>query len=101
MLTSSELIALARGAPEDLKSWSSFVAVTEFVWQNTTLVSDAARWESIWFEMEIVNALALAGGGEQGSPLDWRERWCEAYLADAQALLSELTWLIVTHAPAD
>lgn len=100
MLTSSELISLARGAPEDLKSWSSFVAVTEFVWQNTTLVSDAPRWESIWFEMEIVNALALAEWEEQGSPLDWHERWCEGYQADARALLSELTRLIATHAPA-
>lgn len=101
MLTSSELISLARGAHKDLKSWSSFVAVTEFVWQNTTLVSDAARWESIWFEMEIVNALALAEWEEQGSPLDWHERWCEGYQADAQALLSELTRLILTHVPIE
>jgi len=101
MLTSSELISLARGAPEDLKSWSSFVAVTEFVWQNTTLVSDAAKWESIWFEMEIVNALALAEWEEHGSPLDWQRRWREGYQADAQALLSELTRLILTHVPIE
>ncbi|MCK2109366.1 MULTISPECIES: hypothetical protein [Pseudomonas] len=99
MLTSSEVIALSRGAHKDLKSWSLFVALTEFVWQNTTLVSNAARWASIWFEMEIVNALALAEWEEQGSPLAWHERWCEGYQADAQALLSELTCLIVTQAP--
>ncbi|WP_260441037.1 hypothetical protein [Pseudomonas putida] len=101
MLTLSELVALARGAHKDLKAWSSFVAVTEFVWQNTTLVSDAARWESIWFEMEIVNALALSEWEEQGSPLDWHERWCEGYQPDAQALLSELTRLILTHVPIE
>ncbi|TLP62962.1 MULTISPECIES: hypothetical protein [Pseudomonas] len=101
MLTSSQLMSLARGAHEDLKSWSSFVALTEFVWQNTTLVSDAAKWESIWFEMEIVNALALAQWEEQGSPLDWHARWCEGYQADAQALSSELTRLIVTQVASE
>jgi len=101
MATSSQLMSQACGAHKGLKSCSGFVALTEFVGQNTAQVLDAAKWESICFGMEIVNALALAEWEEQGSPLDWHERWCEGYQADAQALLSELTCLIVTHAPAE
>ena len=95
MPTSSQLISHALGAHKDLKSWSGFVALTEFLGQNTALVSDAARWESIWFEMEIVNALALAEWEEDGYPLDWHSRWCDGYQADAQALVSQLFCLIV------
>ncbi|WEK32867.1 MAG: hypothetical protein P0Y58_11955 [Candidatus Pseudomonas phytovorans] len=95
MPTASELTSLAHRAHEDLKSWSSFVALTEFVWQDSGVVSNARRWQAIWFEMEIVNALALAEWEEQGFPCDWLNRWREEYQSDAQTLLSKLFCLIV------
>lgn len=95
MLTASELIELAREAPQDLKCWSSFVAQTEFMWQHSTLVTDCEEWQAAWFEMEIVNALALAEWEEEGSPRNWSHRWSEGYEQDARALVPELVALIV------
>ncbi|MNE84467.1 hypothetical protein D3C80_1813790 [compost metagenome] len=95
MLTEAELTSLACIAHQDLPSWARFVALTEFFWQAHALVTDAAEWQAIWFEMEIVNALALAEWEEQGSPSDWLYRWSTGYQADAQALVSQLRRLIV------
>jgi len=94
VLTVSALIVLAQEAPQDLMRWSSFVAQTEFVWQDTTLVSDAEGWQSLWFEMEIVNGLALAEWEEEGSPQDWSHRWCEGYEQDARGLIDQLLQLL-------
>lgn len=71
VLTVSALRLLAQQAPQDLMSWSRFVAHTEFAWQNPNLVSDAEGWQTLWFDMEIVSALALAEWEEGGSPQDW------------------------------
>ena len=95
MLTVPALRVLAQEAPQDLMSWSRFVAQTQFAWQIPNLVSDAEGWQTIWFEMEIVNALALAEWEEDGSPQDWSHRWCEGYEQDAHGLVSELIPLIV------
>ncbi|KWU48309.1 hypothetical protein [Pseudomonas palleroniana] len=95
MLTASELMVLAREAPQDLKCWSSFVAQTEFVWQHSALVTDCEGWQAIWFEMEIVNGLALAEWEEEGFPQDWSQRWHEGYEQDARELVPELIALII------
>ncbi|HHJ1300232.1 MULTISPECIES: hypothetical protein [Pseudomonas] len=95
-MTVSELMVLAREAPQDLLCWSSFVAQTEFARQNSILVSDAERWQTLWFEMEIVNALALAEWEDDGRPCDWSRRWREGYEQDAKALVSELLPLLVS-----
>lgn len=95
MLTVSTLVVLAREAPQDLVSWSRFVAQTEFAWQNPNLVSDAEGWQILWFEMEIVNGLALAEWEEDGSPQDWPYRWREEYQRDAEGLIAELLQLLV------
>ncbi|WP_235200025.1 hypothetical protein [Pseudomonas monteilii] len=96
MLTVSALRVLAQDAPQDLMSWSHFVARTEFVWQKPNLVSDAEGWQAIWFDMEIVNALALAEWEEGGSPQDWSYSWREGYQIDAEGLIGELLQLLVT-----
>ncbi|WP_434120388.1 hypothetical protein [Pseudomonas fortuita] len=94
MLTASELLVLAQEAPQDLKYWSSFVAQTEFTWLETNLVRDGERWQALWFEMEIVNGVALAEWEEEGSPQDWSNRWRAGYEQDARELVSELLLLI-------
>ncbi|RIZ40717.1 hypothetical protein [Pseudomonas putida] len=86
---------MAQEAPQTLMTWSRFVAQTEFVWKNPKLVSDAEGWQTLWFEMEIVNGLALAEWEEEGSPQDWSHRWIEAYQRDAEGLIVELLQLLV------
>ncbi|MFK3815969.1 hypothetical protein ACI2KG_05095 [Pseudomonas sp. NPDC089407] len=97
MLIASEFRLLARAAQQSLPSWSRFVAQTEFVWQNPALVLDPAAWQKLWFEMEIVNALALAEWEEEGCPQDWSHRWRERYEQDVRGLVSELTLLIAAE----
>lgn len=47
-------------APENLFAWSAFVAQAESLWQDTALIQDDAAWQRIWFELGILNGLALA-----------------------------------------
>ena len=95
VLTVSALRALAQEAPQELMSWSQFVTQTEFVWQNPNLVSDAEGCQTLWFEMEIVNALALAEWEEEGAPQDLSYRWRDGYQHDAQGLTAKLVQLLV------
>ncbi|EPJ8755049.1 hypothetical protein SBH91_002136 [Pseudomonas putida] len=99
VVTASQLVVLAQEAHQDLMRWSSFVAQTEFIWQHPMVVSDADGWQSIWFEMEILNGLALAEWEDQGAPRDWSYRWSEAYEQEAQSLVSELLPLLIKPEP--
>lgn len=101
MLTVPALRVLAQETPQALMSWSRFVAQTEFAWQVPNLVSDTEGWQTLWFEMEIVNALALAEWEEEGSPQDWSHRWREGYEQEARGLVSELIPLIVPRYSAE
>lgn len=94
MVNKAQLIELGERASEDVFSWASFVAQTEFLCQDSALVPDADAWQSLWFELEIVNGLALAEWDEQGRPADWSATWCENYQQDARELATELLALL-------
>lgn len=83
-------VSLGTRASQDVFAWSAFVAQTEFLWQDTRLVPDGAAWQRLWFELEIVNGLALAEWDDQGRPADGSCHWREAYQQEAAALASEL-----------
>lgn len=87
-------VTLGKRASQDLFAWSSFVARTEFLWQDSSLVKDSAAWQRIWFELEIVNGLALAQWEDEGRPEDWSSRWREAYQQEAAMLAAELLALM-------
>lgn len=93
MANKAQLIEQAKQASETLFAWASFVAYTEFLWQDSTLVTDAEAWQSLWFELEILNGLALAEWEEQGRPADWSATWRETYQQDARELAAELLTL--------
>ena len=86
--------ALAERASEDLFAWSAFVAQTEFLWQDTALVQDPVAWQRLWFELEIINGLALAQWEDQGRPDDWSCCWNKDYRQEAAALASELVAML-------
>lgn len=93
MADKAQLIEQAKQASENLFTWASFVAHTEFLWQDNTLVTDAEAWQRQWFELEILNGLALAEWEEQGRPADWSSAWRETYQQDARELAAELLTL--------
>ncbi|HCN62266.1 MAG TPA: hypothetical protein DIT33_02580 [Pseudomonas sp.] len=86
--------SVAERASEDLFAWSSFVAQTEFLWQDTALVEDGDAWQRVWFELEILNGLALAEWDDQGRPDDWSNSWAAGYRQEAAALTTELVSLL-------
>lgn len=94
MTDKTQLMRQAERASEDLFAWTDFVAKTEFLWQDNTLIEDAEAWQSLWFELEILNGLALAEWEEQGRPADWSAAWHNAYQQDARELAAELMALI-------
>ncbi len=94
MINKAQLIALGQQAPQGLFGWSDFVAQTEFLWQDTTLIPNAAAWQRQWFELEIINGLALAEWDEAGRPQDWSARWQEVHQQEAGELVQALLKLL-------
>nr|WP_315405029.1 hypothetical protein [uncultured Pseudomonas sp.] len=85
---------LGERASEDLFAWSAFVAQTEFLWQDAALVRDAVTWQRVWFELEIINGLALAQWDDQGRPDDWSCAWNNDYRQEAATLATELVAML-------
>lgn len=81
-------------ASENLFCWARFVADSELLWQDSALVSDTDAWQRLWFELEIVNGLALAEWDEEGCPAEGLASWRENYQQEARALANELLALI-------
>ncbi|MBN6715487.1 hypothetical protein [Pseudomonas capsici] len=94
MTDKAQLLKQAERASEDMFAWTDFVAQTEFLWQDNTLIEDAEAWQSLWYELEILSGLALAEWEEQGRPADWSAAWHNAYQQDARELAAELMTLI-------
>ena len=94
MTDKAQLMKQAERASENLFTWADFVAQTEFLWQDNTLMEDAEAWQRQWFELEILNGLALAEWEEQGRPADWSAVWSSTYQQDARELVAELMTLI-------
>ena len=91
----AQLVELGGRASQGLFAWCEFVAHTEFLWQDTRLVADAVAWQRQWFELEIVNGLALAEWEEAGRPQQWTTRWREAYQQEAAELVAGLLALTI------
>ena len=87
-------LTLGLRASDDLFAWSAFVAQTEFLWQDTTLVQDAVAWQRVWFELEIINGLALAQWDDEGRPDDWSGAWDKDYRQEAAGLAAELVGML-------
>ena len=87
-------LTLGERASDNLFAWAAFVAQTEFLWQDTALVADAIEWQRLWFELEIINGLALSQWDDQGKPVDWSYSWNKDYQQEAVALATDLLALL-------
>lgn len=85
---------LGERASENLFAWAAFVEQTEFLWQDTAAVQDADAWQRLWFELEIINGLALAQWEDEGKPDDWSDIWNKDYRQEAAALGAELVAML-------
>lgn len=77
----------------DMASFAGFVSYAENLTQIDELFeSQQAKecYEKIWFELEIINALALSQWETEGCPLNWKSQWESGYKQDASDVLAEL-----------
>lgn len=77
----------------DVVSFAKFVNYAEGLPQVDELFEDEQNkdnYQQIWFELEIINALALSEWENEGRPTDWQARWESDYKHDASELIAEL-----------
>lgn len=81
----------------DVASFARFVSYAEDLAQLNELFEseqNKSDYQKIWFELEIVNALALSEWESEGRPDDWQSRWKSDYKSDASELMNELLKLL-------
>ncbi|WP_147273120.1 hypothetical protein [Billgrantia montanilacus] len=72
----------------------SFINFAEFVAQTEFLADEESeefkeQYGRAWFEMELVNSLALAEWEQDGCPREWGKIWGEKYKEEAKETLHE------------
>lgn len=87
------IIQQANRAHENHFYFSEFVKNSEeFINDEIAIPEKDKRcsYSKYWFEMEIINALALEAWESDGSPLNWQNPWDENYKDDAINLITKL-----------
>ncbi|MEM5370066.1 hypothetical protein V4C53_29065 [Paraburkholderia azotifigens] len=83
----------AKLAAEDHFKYARFVQNAEMLNDDTDAIPDGEQlsaYQACWFELEIVNALALDEWESDGRPADWATTWTERYKKDAEDLITNL-----------
>lgn len=87
------ICSYALSSLNDVTDFAKFVNYAEDLAHLNELFEDEHNrdnYQRIWFELEIINALALSEWENEGRPADWKTRWESDYKQDASELLSEL-----------
>lgn len=89
----NDIYEYAYSSLNDVVSFARFVSYAENLPQLNELFEDECNrdnYQKIWFELEIINALALSAWEDEGCPADWQTRWELGYKQDASELMDEL-----------
>lgn len=99
-----DLVMRSERALIDHLHFARYVQYTEQIGEvrkGTLSVANALRYQDAWFQMEIVNALALDAWGSDGSPSDWEAKWCASYRSDAQEVVSQFVVVVSSLRESD
>jgi hypothetical protein len=91
-----EILERAQTAARDHREFARFVQESEILHDDG--VQDEQRqsaYSACWFELEIVNALALSEWESAGKPSDWAMAWNERYKRDAEELIANLCEILL------
>lgn len=83
----------ARNSLNDIATFAKFVSYAEDLSQLNELFQDKQSrecFDQLWFELEIINALALSQWETEGCPSDWSYQWESNYKVDASNIMNEL-----------
>ncbi|WNN44887.1 hypothetical protein [Winslowiella toletana] len=89
----NDICEYALNSLNDVVSFARFVSYAEDLPRLNELFENEHNrdnYQKIWFELEIINALALSEWENEGRPADWQTRWESEYKHDASGLMDEL-----------
>ncbi|WHU88913.1 lipase chaperone [Pantoea agglomerans] len=89
----NDICEYALSSLNDVVSFARFVNYAEDLPQLNDLFEgehDKDNYQQIWFELEVINALALSEWEIEGRPADWQTRWLSDYKQDASELIGKL-----------
>lgn len=99
MVTNKKVVSdYALNSLSDIASFARFVNYAEGLSQIEELFKNESskdHYHQVWFELEIVNALALSEWESDGSPLDWKKRWESEYKQEASELVNQLLDMLI------
>lgn len=75
--------ALALKATKDVFAFANFAQQSENLFGGSPDAEALSRYQSAWFEVEIVNAVALADWEADGRPVSWDDKWRKLYQSSA------------------
>ena len=88
----------ASAALESVFAFAEFVERTESLFDSHENGDFVRRYNDAWFELEMVNAVALADWEDDGRPAHWDDKWEKKYKMDASEVVDELVRLIEARA---
>lgn len=98
ILNLSGLLKCVDSADKNHIEFSKFVRDAEAFCQNEkregTADVNLARYREIWFDLEIINALALDHWESSGMAENWISQWDDRYKHDVQVVIAELRVLL-------
>ncbi|MEM5342433.1 hypothetical protein [Paraburkholderia azotifigens] len=96
-MKTAKILALAETAVDDHFKYARFVKESEHHQGDVSPFANEesmAAYQACWFELEIVNALALDEWESEGRPDTWLDSWNERYKQDAKELVGKLCSLL-------
>ena len=87
----------ALSALENIFSFSEFTKRAELLFDHEKIDSEFIKhYKAAWFELEIVNSVALEEWESDGRPKNWIEKWEGKYKAEAADVVRQLINVVET-----
>jgi hypothetical protein len=85
-----ELHQRAKSASDSVYKLADFAKATEHLFSNCPDEAALERYRATWFELEIVNAAALAEWEADGRPQDWSAEWQQTFRDEAVTVINQM-----------
>lgn len=89
-MNAQEFHQQASSATDSLYTLADFTRCTESLLFDCPNSSALERYRAAWFELEIVNAAALAEWEADGRPKKWDEKWEQIFKGEAIAVIDQM-----------
>ena len=98
-LNKNDFLMQAGLASENHVAFANFVRDAEVFCEDGrsgVIDENLAQYRKIWFDLEVINALALDDWESEGKPANWLPQWEERYKNDAKEVIAELRVLLTS-----